>query len=443
MSTPTTPSTSDLNSYLSQYYDRFVQREWERLDRHRTEFALTVRALQKWLQKPPARILDCGSGPGRLAFHLSQQGYEVTLFDLSPKSLELAEEKFAAAGLRAAGLECGSAVDLSRFADSSFDAVLMLGPLYHLLEPEERLRAVKEAVRVLRPGGVLFAAFICRFTGHRWAVHQDPQWVLQHPEAARHLLATGKLLPRDQQADEFCAYMAHPSEITPLLEQADLEIKTLLALEGLASQGEQRLNELQGEDWQTWVEINESVASDPSLFGSAEHLMAVAEKPGWRTVLQNLAGDLNQGGLEYKVVGGASLALRGILKNVKDIDLETTKESALRFQSLYSQQCVDPVTLKEGRDYRSYFGKYDFDGVVIEVMGDLHRWEAGNWRPSSTSTKETVMLAGTPVAAAWLEEETLAYIRRGRMDRAAACLPRCNPERMLSLLRGETKTCVY
>jgi len=144
--------------------------------------------------------------------------------------------------------------------------------------------------------------------------------------------------------------------------------------------------------------------------------------------------------MAYKVVGGAAIALHGVPVPVKDLDLETDADGAYHFQALFAGQVVEPVALRESETYRSHFGRFDFDGLIVEVMGDLHRREAGRWVPTAAATKAVVDLEGTPVPASWLEEETLAYIRRGRLERAALCLPHCDRDRLLALLRGERKT---
>ena len=77
-------------------YDADSEREWQRLVRHRTEFGVTMRALDDYLPSAPAKILDIGGGPGRYAIVLTQQGYEVTLLDLSQNNLTLARQKAAA-----------------------------------------------------------------------------------------------------------------------------------------------------------------------------------------------------------------------------------------------------------------------------------------------------------------------------------------------------------
>ena len=81
--------------------------------------------------------------------------------------------------------------------------------------------------------------------------------------------------------------------------------------------------------------------------------------------------------------------------------------------------------------------RFDFDGVAVEIMGDMHRREVGEWVLTAAMTETTVDLDGVPVCVSWLEEETLAYIRRGRLNRAAQCLPHCDQHRLLALLRRE------
>jgi hypothetical protein len=160
----------------------------------------------------------------------------------------------------------------------------------------------------------------------------------------------------------------------------------------------------------------------------------------WRTVLRQIARRLDEAGVAYKVVGGAAAALHGVPLPVNDLDIETDAEGAYRFQSLFADHVVEPVALRENETYRSHFGRFDFDGVVVEVMGDLQRREGERWVPTAATTETTVDLDGVPVRVSWLEEEVLAYIRRKRLDRAAQCLPHCDPDRLLALLRGEQVT---
>ena len=428
------------HKWIERAYDQQPEREWERLERHRTEFAVTMRAFAEHLPTPPARVLDCGGGPGRYTIELCRQGYEVILFDLSSGCLNLAKTKATEARVILRGYERGTATDLSRFPDDTFDAVLLMGPLYHLLKRENRLRALTEARRVLKSGGSLFAAFISRYAAHRWAAAHEPAWTLERPELADTILTTGILPPRGETGTAFAAHFAHPREIVPLLQDAGFEVVDVLGAEGLVSMIEENVNALQGEAWEFWAGLNYRVAADPSIHGCVEHLLAVAIKPRWRAVLRQIAQELNEAGASYKVVGGTAVALHGAQVPVNDLDLEMDAADAYDFQQAFADHTVEPVALRESEIYRSHFGRFDFDGFAVEVMGALCRREASDWVPTATQTETTVDLDGVPVRVPWLEEETLAYIRRGRLDRAAQCLPLCDHGRLLELLRGTRAT---
>ena len=165
---------------VEQYYDADAEKEWVRLDRDRVEFAVTLRAFDEYLPAAPARVLDIGGGPGRYAIELTRRGYDVTLADISEVELSIAREKSAEAGVALSGVTKADARDLGAFADGSFDAVLLMGPLYHLLEEADRQTAVSEAVRVARPGGIVMATNITRYAAIRWWAKHHPMQVVEH-----------------------------------------------------------------------------------------------------------------------------------------------------------------------------------------------------------------------------------------------------------------------
>lgn len=125
------------------------------LERNQVEWVRTCELLTRWLPPPPAKVLDVGGGPGRQARHLLDVGYDVMLYDLVPKHITRAEARGVPAFL-------GDARRLP-MADRTADAVLLLGPLYHLPDAADRARALTEAVRVLRPGGVAVVAALSRW----------------------------------------------------------------------------------------------------------------------------------------------------------------------------------------------------------------------------------------------------------------------------------------
>lgn len=267
----------DTTTQIEQYYDAEAAREAVRLDRHRIEYAITRRALREHLPTPPAKIADVGSGPGRYAVALAGEGYHVTLVDLSAPMLALAREVAATAGVEFSAYIHANALDLSALSGQSFDAVLLLGPLYHLLSLKDRERALIESRRLLRGGGLIFAAFITRYSPFRDAARRDPMAVIREPELLRTVLTTGQ--HHSSSNGRFThAYFAHPSEITPLMEASGFTSLGLLACEGIVSGIDEQVNRLEGDAWDIWVDLNYQLAPDPSTHGSAYHLLYVGQK---------------------------------------------------------------------------------------------------------------------------------------------------------------------
>jgi S-adenosylmethionine-dependent methyltransferase len=262
---------------IERYYNANPISEWERSERHPTEFAVTFRILDEYLPLPPARILDIGGGPGRYSIVLTQRGYDVTLLDLSEGNLSLAAQKAAEAGVKLDDIRQADALDLSFVSDESFDAVLLMGPLYHLLTIRERLQAVMEAERVLKPGGLIFAAFITRFAGFRDAASRGyADEIAANPKKYLEFLTTGIYVEDGSGFTD--SYFAHPEEVEPFMGSTGFDILALVGLEGIAAGHEVYINQLEGNSWDFWVDLNYRLGHEPSLHGAADHLLYVGRK---------------------------------------------------------------------------------------------------------------------------------------------------------------------
>lgn len=265
-----------MSNRIERFYNVTVQREWDRLAAHRTEFAVTLRVLAGHLPPPPARILDIGGGPGRYAIELCRQGYRVTLVDLAQSNLDFAQHKAHEAGVELAGAIHANALDLRLPDETPFDAVLLMGPLYHLLEEADRRRAVGRALAHLKPDGTLFAAFICRFASIRKCAALAPELLPQYRDLEEGILATGQVILGDD-ALFTDAYLVHPTEIVPFMESCGLHTLDLIGVEGGVAFVEEKINQLDGDLWEEWVALNVRLGRDPSLHGAAEHLLYVGK----------------------------------------------------------------------------------------------------------------------------------------------------------------------
>ena len=146
---------------ISSYYDRYDEDRRTVKSRHgQLEFRTTMAYIHRYADSR-SKVLEIGAGTGRYSIALAEEGMDVTAVELVESNLAVLREK--SKGMENIGSFRGDAADLSRFPDSCFDLTLSLGPMYHLFEADEVNRAIDEAIRVTKPGGVIMFAFISVF----------------------------------------------------------------------------------------------------------------------------------------------------------------------------------------------------------------------------------------------------------------------------------------
>jgi ubiquinone/menaquinone biosynthesis C-methylase UbiE len=270
-----------LDPGISAHYAGGVEADrlqtWGRLEAVRTRDVLA-----RHLPAAPAVVLDVGGGPGAYALWLAERGYAVHLLD--PVDLHVHQANEAA--VRRLGWPLASAVvgDARALpsADASADVVLLLGPLYHLTESEDRRGALAEAHRVLRPGGLLVAAAISRFASTLDGLHRgflmDPEFeavVERDVREGRHL--------NPSRRDEWftTAYFHRPDELEREVRDAGFAVEGVIGVEGPGAHLA---------DVDAWLDdpgrrdrlldALRRVEREPSLLGASPHVLAVARRPG-------------------------------------------------------------------------------------------------------------------------------------------------------------------
>lgn len=238
------------------------------------ELARTQELLERYLPAAPADVLDVGGGPGRYAAWLADLGHRVTLVD--PVDLHVAQARERHPNVAA---EVGDARRLAQ-ADRSADAVLLLGPLYHLIDPGDRMAALGEALRVLRAGGVLFAAAISR-----WASLWDLLLrldVLHHPAVADlvgEAIDTG--VHRGWDHGLFTtAYFHRPEDLAAEVANAGFLGTEVLNVEGpafvLADFADRWADPARRD---SLLQAARLVEREPSMLGASSHILAVGHRP--------------------------------------------------------------------------------------------------------------------------------------------------------------------
>jgi SAM-dependent methyltransferase len=263
-------------SAMRAYYERGEEQGRLGEPRGQLEFERTKEIVARNLPPPPAVVADIGGGPGRYALWLAGLGYQVLHRDLMPLHVEQLRHATGGNALISSALADARDLDLP---DSCADVVLLLGPLYHLERRADRVQALAEARRVLRPGGVVVAAAITR-----WAVRMDGILRLRlyeaHPGAEGELAGierTGRLPPFGN--DGFTGYTHRPGQLRAEVTAGGFEVTDLLCVEGPAFLlGDLPERMASADSRRVVLDTARALERVPELIGLGPHLLAVGRR---------------------------------------------------------------------------------------------------------------------------------------------------------------------
>ena len=262
---------------IADFYDQNYEQEHQRLEQHQLEFDLTWRFLEDHLP-PRGHILEIGAATGRYTLPLAKQGYAITVVDISTIQIEFNRKRITAAGLGdSVNFVIGDARNLREIRKHDYDAVLLMGPLYHLVEQADRKNALREAHNRLRMGGLIFSSFISRYGIFGDLIKNIPWWITLKEEV-RSLIAKGRDTD-EHPRDTFRGYFAEVPEIAPLHKAVGFEMVKLVGVEPAISADDDSYNRLDPEQRKLWLDLLYEISANKTIIGASRHLLYIGCKP--------------------------------------------------------------------------------------------------------------------------------------------------------------------
>lgn len=245
----------------------------------RLEFEMTMDYLKEYLPSS-STILDLGGATGIYTFPLAKDGHQMYLADLSSDLIKKAREKLNNTNEKnIISCDVVNAIDLNIYNNEKFDVVLLFGPLYHLLEDEERKKCIREVNRVLKKGGLVFASFIPYLSGSIAIIDR----YFRHPEQVnienlKKVFQTGKFNNIDVNGFQE-GYYPTSEQIEELFEQENFEKVLISSIRGFGYEKEDRLYNIQNEKmYKEIIKLIKDTSQNKEIIETCGHAIYIGKK---------------------------------------------------------------------------------------------------------------------------------------------------------------------
>ena len=258
-------------NYIEEFYN--ARDEDARLtSKHGSvEYLTTMKYIRESVEgvDDPA-ILEVGAGTGRYSVTLAKEGYRVTAVELVAHNLDILKSKLD--GTERITPILGNALDLSFLSDGAFDLTMLLGPMYHLYTKEDKLRALREAVRVTKPGGRILVAYCM----NEATVIQYVFGMNKLREVMDGLLLTPEWHCKSEPKEVF--ELARTEDIAELDAEIPVKRLKLVATDGASNYKREFIDEMDDETFDKWMEFHFSTCERQDLVGASNHTLDILEK---------------------------------------------------------------------------------------------------------------------------------------------------------------------
>lgn len=252
---------------LTNYYNKFNENK-RLLTRHgKLEFITVTKYIEIYLKKyKHPKIIDIGAGTGRYAKYLAEKGFDVTAVELVKHNLRIIEEDKRIKAYQ------GNALDLSRFKDKSFDIVLLFGPLYHLISDKDKLKALREAKRILKDNGIMFVQYI--MNEYCVITHGFKEKMIINEMINNKLDNNYKITPSKQ--DLYAPVRI--CDINFFNEQVKLKRIKILSPTGPANYIRKYINKLTEQEFNIFIDYHLKTCEKYELLGASSHILDILIK---------------------------------------------------------------------------------------------------------------------------------------------------------------------
>ena len=266
--------------YVARHYNNQsgFEHEYIRLQQNSpVEFAMTTRYLNRWIANE-ATIVDIGVGVDHYAEGLARRGCLLYLVDIYQKLLDTTYARLKAANLeqQILGIQQASATQLVGLGDAIADAVLLLGPLYHLCSLAARQNAVREAARILKPDGLLIAAGINRLAYFRDLFRNQPEESVVRQDFHQQFLQDGNVDPEHAPPLGY-GHLTTQTEFSQLFETEFNQV-AMIGIESFSAPFATTIQTLELKQVEAWLDLVEATGQTPEGLIMSDHFLYIGKK---------------------------------------------------------------------------------------------------------------------------------------------------------------------
>jgi len=225
-----------MSEAVKTFYNEYGMDEVKRLSSLycKFEYQNNLRLMSKYLPKY-GEVLDVGAGPGLYSLPLLKKGYKVTLFDISEVQLSIAQAEFEKENVSAEDLICADARQIDTLPDEKYDAILLMGPLYHIIDESDRMKVLNSTYRKLKCGGIALIEFINAWGVLRAGFHEFP-WEYVNKDLLVRYLSPFTINATEEPDSGFTdVYLTTPAVASETLKMAGFEVLSYAGTESIAS----------------------------------------------------------------------------------------------------------------------------------------------------------------------------------------------------------------